>query len=119
MSFRNKLLLIKTIIRQTLAYASTLWGYAAECHLNRLQATENKLLRMAIDAAWFVRNSQIYRGLEWEPLREFLTRKAAEDCEKGRRHSNEKLRNLVNYTPEDLAPRKKRPRHQLAHYGNR
>ncbi|ERL91134.1 hypothetical protein D910_08474 [Dendroctonus ponderosae] len=67
---------------------------------------------MAIDAPWFVRNSQIYRDLEWEPLREFLTRKAAEDFEEAGRHSNEELRNLVNYTPEDLV--KKRPRHQPA-----
>ncbi|ERL87986.1 hypothetical protein D910_05374 [Dendroctonus ponderosae] len=111
MSIRNKLLLIKTIIRPTLAYAYTAWGYAVECHLNRLQATENKLLRMAIDAPWFVRNSQIYRNLEWEPLREFLARKAKADSEKAGRHSNEELRN----TPEDLGPRKKGPRHQLAH----
>ncbi|ENN72017.1 hypothetical protein YQE_11308, partial [Dendroctonus ponderosae] len=69
---------------------------------------------MRPNAPWFVRNSQIYRDLEWEPLREFLTRKAAEDFEKAGRHSNEELRNLVNYTPEDLGPRKKRPRHQLA-----
>ncbi|ENN81189.1 hypothetical protein YQE_02402, partial [Dendroctonus ponderosae] len=106
--------MVNTIIRPTLAYASTSWGYAAECHLNRLQATENKLLRMPIDAPWFVRNFQIYRDLEWEPLREFLKRKAAEDFEKAGRHSNEELRNLVNYTPEDLGLRKKRPRHQLA-----
>ncbi|ERL84472.1 hypothetical protein D910_01903 [Dendroctonus ponderosae] len=55
MSIRNKLLLIKTIIRPALTYGSTSWGYASECHLKRLQATENKIRRMAVDAPWFVR----------------------------------------------------------------
>ncbi|ENN80309.1 hypothetical protein YQE_03302, partial [Dendroctonus ponderosae] len=95
MSIRNKLLLTMTIIRPTLAYASTAWGYAAGCHLNRLQATENNLLRMAIDAPRFVRNSQIYRHLEWVPLREFPARKAKADFEKAGKRSNEELRNLL------------------------
>ncbi|ENN83068.1 hypothetical protein YQE_00570, partial [Dendroctonus ponderosae] len=60
MSISNKLLLIKTSIRPALAYGSTSWSYASDCHLKRLQATENKILRMAVDAPWFVRNNQIF-----------------------------------------------------------
>ncbi|ENN83557.1 hypothetical protein YQE_00088, partial [Dendroctonus ponderosae] len=74
---------------------------------------------MAIDAPWFVRNSQIYRGLEWEPLRDFLPRKAASTFEKAENHPFVELRNAVDYSPEDAGPSKKRPRHQMAHQGNR
>ncbi|ENN83103.1 hypothetical protein YQE_00536, partial [Dendroctonus ponderosae] len=88
-------------------------------NLRQLQATENKVLRMAIDAPWFVRNSKIYRDLEWEPLRDFLQRKAASTFEKAENHPFVELRNAVDYAPEDAGPRKKRPRHQMAQQGNR
>ncbi|ERL94528.1 hypothetical protein D910_11805 [Dendroctonus ponderosae] len=114
MNVRNKLLLIKSVIRPAMTYASTAWGYAAETYLRQLQATENKLLRMAIDAPWVVRNRQIYRDLEWEPLRDLLKRKAATTFEKAENHPFEELRNAVDYSPEDFGPRKKRPRHQMA-----
>ncbi|ENN74747.1 hypothetical protein YQE_08685, partial [Dendroctonus ponderosae] len=119
MSVRNKLLLIKSVIRPAMTYPSTVWGYAAKTYLRQLQATENKLLRMAIDAPWFVRNTQIYRDLKWEPLRDFLQRKAASTFEKAENHPFVELRNAVDYSPEDAGPRKKRPRHQMAQQGNR
>ncbi|ENN83121.1 hypothetical protein YQE_00518, partial [Dendroctonus ponderosae] len=77
-----------------------------------------KLLRMAIYAPWFVRNSQIYRDLEWEPLRDFLQRKAASTFEKAENHPLAELRNAVDYSPEDAGLRKKRSRHQMAQQGN-
>ncbi|ERL95274.1 hypothetical protein D910_12540 [Dendroctonus ponderosae] len=48
---------------------------------------------MAIDAPWFVRNRQIYRDLEWEPLRDLLKGKAATTFEKAENHPFEELRN--------------------------
>ncbi|ERL88041.1 hypothetical protein D910_05430 [Dendroctonus ponderosae] len=68
----------------------------------------------SVDAPWFVRNRQIYRDLEWEPLRDLLKRKAATTFEKAKNHPFEELRNAVDYSPEDFGPRKKRPRHQMA-----
>ncbi|ENN73779.1 hypothetical protein D910_06446 [Dendroctonus ponderosae] len=74
---------------------------------------------MTVDAPWFVRNSQIYRDLKWEPLRDFIARKAGADLQKAESHCNEDLRNAVSYEPMDMGPRKKRPRHQLTQQGNR
>ncbi|ERL84644.1 hypothetical protein D910_02072, partial [Dendroctonus ponderosae] len=67
---------------------------------------------MAIYAPWFVRNRQIYRDLESEPLRDLLKRKAATILAEN--HPFEELRNAVAYSPEDYGPKKKRPRHQMA-----
>ncbi|ENN77100.1 hypothetical protein YQE_06435, partial [Dendroctonus ponderosae] len=61
-----------------------------------------------LHSSWWDLHSQ---DLRWEPLREFLARKAKADFEKPGSHSNEELRNLVRYTLEDLGPRKNRPRH--------
>ncbi|ERL84844.1 hypothetical protein D910_02268, partial [Dendroctonus ponderosae] len=76
LSLKNRLTLIKAIIRPAVLYASTAWGHAADTSIHRIQAMENKLLRMALDAPWFIRNAQIYRDLEWKPFRQALKEKA-------------------------------------------
>ncbi|ERL91910.1 hypothetical protein D910_09233 [Dendroctonus ponderosae] len=114
LSLKNKLTLIKAIIRLAVLYASTAWGHAADTSIHRIQAMENKLLRMALDAPWFVRNAQIYRDLEWKPFRQALKEKAEATYRRAEEHPYEELRKFVNYDVEATSARIKRPRHQLA-----
>ncbi|MFS5355118.1 reverse transcriptase family protein, partial [Streptococcus agalactiae] len=113
LSLQNKLTLIKTVIRPTLLYASTAWGHAANDVLMKIQRIENKLLRMALDAPWFVRNTQIYRDLDWQPIQIAMKEKAKNTFKRAEEHPNPELRRLVNYEIVETACRKKRPRHQL------
>ncbi|KAK9869117.1 hypothetical protein WA026_002875 [Henosepilachna vigintioctopunctata] len=41
LSAATKIRLYKTIIRLTMTYASTVWGYAAKSHINKLQVVQN------------------------------------------------------------------------------
>ncbi|GLV46074.1 hypothetical protein CBL_05160 [Carabus blaptoides fortunei] len=59
----NKLLHYRAIVRPILTYAAPIWGYAGENIINRLQTTQNIQLRIAANAPWFVRNTQIHRDL--------------------------------------------------------
>ncbi|ENN73059.1 hypothetical protein YQE_10329, partial [Dendroctonus ponderosae] len=98
-SVRNKLLLIKIIIRPAMSYASTIW--------------------MAIDALLFVRNSAIHRDWEWEPLQDFLQRKAASTYKTAENYPFPEVRRAVDYAPSNEGPRKKSPMQHMAKYGNR
>ena len=117
MSNETKLKIIKAVARPQLTYGSGAWGFAAKSHIQRIQATENKLLRCAIDAPWFVRSKQIYRDLKWETITEFMKRKAEKLFKTAKEHPNEELRRLVDYDPEKDRGRmriyKRRPRDQL------
>ncbi|ERL93783.1 hypothetical protein D910_11069 [Dendroctonus ponderosae] len=93
-----------------MTYASTVWGYAAETYLRQLQATEKNF------CGWPYMLPGL--DLEWEPLRDFLQRKAASTFEKAENHPLAELRNAVDYSPEDAGLRKKRSRHQMAQQGN-
>ena len=72
---------------------------------------------MAMDVPWFVRNKRIYKDLEWEPVTEFMKRKAERIFDKAKQHPNEELRRLVDYDPTEEARRSRtyhrRPRDQL------
>lgn len=69
------LLLYKSILRPLVTYASEVWGGTHQSKINRLQVFQNKVLRQAVDAPWFVRNSQLHRDLKIEPIIDFITKK--------------------------------------------
>ena len=49
-SYSTKKLIIQSVIRPILNYGSTVWGYAAKTYINRIVSTENKTLRMSVNA---------------------------------------------------------------------
>lgn len=117
MDINTKLRIIKAVARPQLTYGSVAWGYAAKNHIKRIQSTEDKYLRWAIDAPWFVRNIQIHRDLKWDRITDFMKKKAERIFEKLIEHPNEELRRLIDYDPAEDARRmntyRKRPRDQL------
>lgn len=42
---------------------------------NKIQTLQNKILRTAVDALWFVRNSQINRELQIETMDDFIKKR--------------------------------------------
>lgn len=65
-------LLYMSLIRPILTYACPVWFGASNTNKRRLQSFQNKVLRMALNAPWFVRNRQIHRELGLPPLEEHL-----------------------------------------------
>ena len=76
LNLRNKLILIRSLIRQQLTYTSAAWGYQATTYFKRIQAVENVALRTAVGAPWVVRNADIFRDLDFTPVSEIMRERA-------------------------------------------
>ena len=96
---RSVMTLTKLRLIQAVARPQLTWGYAAKIHIKRLQATENKLIRAAANAPWFVRNAHLQQDLQWEPFKDNIRRRAEGTFRRAGNHPNEELRNLVAYDP--------------------
>lgn len=70
------LLLYKSILRPILTYACPVWGTASRTSLKKVQALQNKVLRIIANAPWFVRNTQIHQELGIPPIQEFIKKSA-------------------------------------------
>lgn len=92
MDLNNKILLFKTIIRPILTYGAPTWAYMTPVNLRALQVVQNKYLRMATDSPWFVRNSQIQRDLEIEPLSENIRKQATKFMKANANHPHEEVK---------------------------
>lgn len=57
LSAETKVNIYKVIIRPLMTYASSSWVYAPSCHIDKL--VQNKALRQAVSALWYVPNLQI------------------------------------------------------------
>jgi len=117
MNLRTKLRLIQAVARSQLTYGCAVWGYAAKTHVKRLATTENKLIRAAANAPWFIKNIDLQRDLQWEPFKDYVRRISEATFRRAEHHPNEELRNLVAYDPDYEAGRRRhihgRPKFQL------
>lgn len=66
------LLIYKSILRPIFTYACSVWGASSKTQINKLQVLQNKVLRMAVHAPWFIRNSQIHEELEFPTIVQFI-----------------------------------------------
>ncbi|KAK9889042.1 hypothetical protein WA026_004323 [Henosepilachna vigintioctopunctata] len=109
LSAATKIRIYKAIILPTMSYASPVWGYAAKTHINKLQVVQNKSLRMAIDAPWYVRTSQIHRDLGMPSVLEIIRATAAKMFAALPTNPNPLVANLGDYE-EDANWKHKRPK---------
>lgn len=61
------LLIYKAILRPLILYACPVWGGTATSNLQKIQIFQNKLLRIAVNARWFIRNTQLHTELGMNP----------------------------------------------------
>lgn len=65
-----KLLLYKTILKPVWTYGIQLWGTAANSNIEILQRFQSKMLRIIIDAPWFMTNEAIHNDLRIPTVKE-------------------------------------------------
>lgn len=65
-------LIYLTILRPVLTYGCVIWGTATKTHINKTQIFQNKVLRLIVDAPWFVRNNQIHKELGILKIDQFI-----------------------------------------------
>lgn len=64
----NTVLIYKTLIRPLITYACAVWGNSAKTNLNKIQVLQNKLLRIAVDAEWYISNEQLHNELKMDSI---------------------------------------------------
>jgi hypothetical protein len=61
--YNFKLLIYKTIIIPIWTYGLELWGCASKSNISIIQRSQSKILRMILDAAWYVSNATLHADL--------------------------------------------------------
>jgi retron-type reverse transcriptase len=112
MSIQNKVTIYRTIVRPAMMYGSAVWGNVCNTQLHKLQVVQNKFLRAAFKAPWFVRNTQLHREAKLPTIREFLHDVARKFFENAAAHPNPLVRDSVDYD-ENAPQRHKRPKSLL------
>jgi hypothetical protein len=74
LSTTNKLLLYKTILKPIWTYGIQLWGTASTSNIEILERFQSKVLRMIVDAPWYVPNSLIQKDLSCPTVKEEIRR---------------------------------------------
>lgn len=90
LSMENKLLLYECILKPIWTYGNQLWGTAANSNVEILQRFQSKILRIIVDAPWFVTNQQIHHDLEIRTVQEEI------------KHSMKSYRNRLKNHPNIL-----------------
>ena len=83
-----KLLLYMTDIRPIWQYGFAIWNSASNTHLHKIQTLQNRILRMVIDAPWYVRNTTIHKDSKMPSVSEILHIKYSRHHSTLMRHPN-------------------------------
>ena len=111
----NKLLLYKTVLNPIWTYGIQLWGTASNSNIEILQRLQNKVLRVIVNAPWYISNNVLHKDLKTPTIREEITHLCANYHDKLVTHPNEltptlldeaeEPRRLKRFQPSDLSTR--------------
>lgn len=115
LSLRNKVRLYLTCIRPIMTYASVVFAHAAPTHIRRLQVIQNRFMRKATGAPWFVRNENLHIDLGIPTIASFLKECSRRYFDNAPHHPNPLVVQSADYVPlRDPTVRRRRPRNVLA-----
>ncbi|GBM46176.1 putative RNA-directed DNA polymerase from transposon X-element [Araneus ventricosus] len=98
LALENKLLLFKQVLRPILTYAAQIWGLAAPSNRKKAQILKNKILRIMVNAPWYVKNSVIHNDLKIQTMDEFIKDLSRKFFQKLVNHTNPTVLDQFNYT---------------------
>ncbi|GFX34251.1 probable RNA-directed DNA polymerase from transposon X-element [Trichonephila clavipes] len=110
LSIKNRLLIYTSILRPVLLYASPVWGHATKSNINRLEFSQNIMIRKLTNSPWFVRNEDLRFALNLTTVRETIKKIATKFFTNLELIDNRTLRKIEIYTPD---PNFNRPRNIL------
>jgi hypothetical protein len=70
LALANKLLLYTTILKPIWTYGITLWGTACHSNIEILQRFQNRVLRMSVNAPWYIPHSLLHTDLQMSTVRD-------------------------------------------------
>jgi hypothetical protein len=108
-------LLYKTILKPLRIYGIPLWRTASNSNIEILQRFQNKVLRVLVNAPWYVPNGLIFSDRNVLTVRKVITILSAHNCGRLQAHPNhlakilledeEESRRLKRFKPSDLPTR--------------
>jgi hypothetical protein len=114
LSITNKLLIYKVILKPIWTYGIQLWGTTANSNIDILERFQSKVLRLIVDAPWYVSNSVIRNNLQIPTVKEEIRRFSTRYAARLRAHNNELIvpltepptnKRLRRHWPSDLVHR--------------
>lgn len=60
LSCENKMIILKVIFHSIMFYGAPVWAKCAQCHINKLQVSQNKLLKMIFNLPWFYSTRRLH-----------------------------------------------------------
>lgn len=106
LSTENKLLLYKSIIKPIWTYSIQLWGTASNSNIEILQRYQSKLLRIIVDAPWYITNKALRRDLQIPTIKEEVRRYSQKYQKRLEAHPNSLAVNLMKGKPKRRLKRK-------------
>jgi hypothetical protein len=94
LSTQNKCLLYKCIIKPIWTYGVQLWGCAKPTHTKVIQRIQSKILRLILNAPWYVSNKTLHEDLDIPYVVDEIKRLAMRYLSKLPTHSNDQVRTL-------------------------
>jgi hypothetical protein len=95
LAIENKLLIYKTIIIPIWTYGLELWGCASKSNISMIQRSRSKIVRMIVDAPWYVSNATLHADLGISYVHEVIHHKYNKHHTKLGTHENPLLKTLL------------------------
>lgn len=112
LSLKCKLRIYTTCIRPIMTYACPVFAQAHDRTIHRMQTLQNRFLRRATGAPWYLRNDQLHVDLRIPTLKQFMKRLSKRYFDTAEKHSNPLIVSAARYVPSQIS-RVRRPRHTL------
>jgi hypothetical protein len=97
LSTNNKLLIYKAILKPIWTYGIQLWGTTSNSNFETLEHFQSKVLRLIVDAPWYVSNSVIRKDLQIPTAKEEISRFSSLYAVRLRAHTNELIATLTEH----------------------
>jgi hypothetical protein len=95
LAVENKILIYKAIIIPILTYGLELWGCASKSNTSTIQRSQSKILRMIVDAPWYVSNATLHVDLGISSVQDVIQQKSNKHHNKIKSHENPLLKRLL------------------------
>lgn len=112
MPLSSKVRLYTTCIRPIMTYASVVFAHVKPHRIHRLQTLQNRFMRRATGAPWFIRNVDLHIDLELPTIKQFMKRCSQSYFDSAMTHPNQLVVGAASYRPSKISSIR-RPRHVL------
>nr|XP_015840350.1 PREDICTED: RNA-directed DNA polymerase from mobile element jockey-like [Tribolium castaneum] len=111
-----KVRIYKSIIRPVMTYGSEVLILNTK-EIITLERIQSKILREAIDAPWYIRNTEIRELTQTPEIYKFMAKLSSKAYKTMKTHQNNGIKEATNYD-EEKNRRIKRPKHRLCEINN-